>query len=134
MHNILTKVPGYNDAVDAVKKSKYPILLSGLAGSAGALAAASLFSDGGFRGALLVIVPGYDQVISWAADMELLMPDREVLVFNPAEALPFEVVAASREPAAGRLQALALLRGHPQQVIHRYVEKPLDLTCMEIHG
>jgi nitrogen fixation NifU-like protein len=31
MHNILTKVPGYNDAVDAVKKSKYPILLSGLA-------------------------------------------------------------------------------------------------------
>lgn len=117
MHNILTKVPGYNDAVDAVKKSKYPILLSGLAGSAGALAAASLFSDGGFRGALLVIVPGYDQVISWAADMELLMPDREVLVFNPAEALPFEVVAASREPAAGRLQALALLRGQGEKAV-----------------
>ncbi len=117
MRNILKKIPGYNEAVEALKKGKFPMLLSGLAGSAGSLAAASLFSNGGFKGALLVIVPGYDQVISWAADMELLMPDRQVVVFNPAEALPFEVVAASREPAAGRLQALASLRGHGEKTV-----------------
>ncbi len=57
-----------------------------------------------------MVVPGVDQVGAWQRDLENLLPDRRVLLFEPAEALPFEVVAASREPTAGRLQVLAALR------------------------
>jgi transcription-repair coupling factor (superfamily II helicase) len=73
-------------------------------------------------GALLVVAPGVDQVGAWQHDLEHLLPDHRVLLFEPAEALPFEVVAASREPTAGRLQVLAALRetvegGAPPPVI-----------------
>lgn len=122
LQNLLIKIPGYKDALKALKKGELPMLVSGLAGSAAALAAASLFQEGGFKGALLVIAPGTDQAAAWAGDLEQLMPDRQVLVFDPAEALPFEVVAASREPAAGRLQTLAALLSGNQPVVIAPVE------------
>lgn len=117
MHNLLKKIPRYNEAFQTLQKREFPLLLSGLAGSSKTLIAASLFDKGGFQGALLVIVPGYDQVSTWAADLEQLMPDRQVLVFDPAESLPFEVMAASREPAAGRLQAMASLQEQGDKVV-----------------
>ena len=109
MQNLLHKMPGFSEARQAIIKRNFPVMLSGLAGSSETLAAASLFLNGGFMGAMLVIVPDADQVNAWFADMKQLMPERQVLAFDPAESLPFEVVAASREPAAGRLQALASL-------------------------
>ncbi len=117
MKNILEKIPGFQDALQALKKDELPLLISGVSGSAGAISAASLFLKGEFTGALLVVVPGPDQVNSWAVDLEQMLPDRSVLVFDPAEALPFEVVAASREPAARRLQTLASLRALKQKVV-----------------
>jgi len=117
MRNLLQKIPRYREAFQALQKKEFPMLLSGLAGSAKALTAASLFYDGMFKGALLVIVPGYDQVNEWAADLEQLMPERQVLIFDPAESLPFEVMAASREPAARRLQTLASLRGEGEKAV-----------------
>jgi transcription-repair coupling factor (superfamily II helicase) len=117
MNNILETIPGFQEALYAVKKRELPLLISGVSGSAGPVSAVSLFLKGGFKGALLVIVPGQDQVNSWAADLEQLLPDRSVFVFDPAEALPFEVVAASREPAAKRLETLASLRAREGQVL-----------------
>jgi len=117
MNNILETIPGFLEALDAVKKRKLPLLISGLSGSAGPVSAVSLFLKGGFKGALLVIVPGQEQVNSWAADLEQLLPERRVFVFDPAEALPFEVVAASREPAARRLETLAALRAGEEQLV-----------------
>ncbi|HHY40452.1 MAG TPA: transcription-repair coupling factor [Syntrophaceticus sp.] len=117
MNNILETIPAYQEAFDAVKKRELPLLVSGLSGSAGPVSAVSLFLKGGFKGALLVIVPGQDQVNSWAADLEQLLPEKRVLVFDPAEALPFEVVAASREPAARRLETLASLRACEEQLV-----------------
>lgn len=109
MQNLLHKMPGFREASRAIGERSFPVMLSGLAGSSETLVAASLYAKGGFKGALLVIVPDADQVNAWFADMKQLMPERQVLAFDPAESLPFEVVAASREPAAGRLQALASL-------------------------
>jgi transcription-repair coupling factor (superfamily II helicase) len=117
MRNLLQKIPELSEASQAISKRNFPVLLSGLAGASEALVGSSLFLNGGFKGAMLVIVPGHDQVNAWLADMKQLIPERQVLVFDPAESLPFEVVAASREPAAGRLQALASLRGQGEKTV-----------------
>lgn len=109
MRNLLKKMHEYGQSLAAVQKGEMPLLISGLAGSLKALFSAALFSDGNFPGALLVVVPGTDQVTPWLTDLEHLLPDRRVLAFDPAESLPFEVVAASREPAEGRLRVLASL-------------------------
>ncbi|MGB4429296.1 MAG: CarD family transcriptional regulator, partial [Thermacetogeniaceae bacterium] len=117
MNNILETIRGFQEALDAIKKRELPLFISGVSGSAGSVSAVSLFLKGGFKGALLVIVPGQEQVNSWAADLEQLLPERRVFVFDPAEALPFEVVAASREPAASRLETLAALRAREEQLV-----------------
>ena len=109
MRDLLEKMGAYGRILAAVQKRELPLKISGLAGSLRALFAAALFTDGGFSGALLVIVPGMDRVTPWITDLEQLLPDRQVLAFDPAESLPFEVVAASREPAEGRLRVLASL-------------------------
>jgi len=96
------------------------LFINGAGGSCRALLSAALYEQGGGDGALLVVAPGLDQVSAWLRDLESLLPDREVLLFDPAEALPFEVVAASREPTAGRLRVLAALRdtsGPPPVVV-----------------
>jgi transcription-repair coupling factor (superfamily II helicase) len=109
MRNLLPKIPAYERCLAAVQKRDLPIAITGLTGSAESLFAAALFSEGDFPGALLVVVPGIDQVAPWVTDLEQFLPGRQVLAFDPAEALPFEVIAASREPTAGRLQVLAAL-------------------------
>jgi len=136
MKNILETITGFQEALDAVKKRELPLLISGVAGSAGPVCAASLFLKGGFKGARLVLVPGQDQVNSWAADLEQLLPERRVCVFDPAEALPFEVVAASREPAARRLETLAALRSKEEEVavvasIEALLAKLIPPLCWE---
>lgn len=90
-----------------VRDGSFPISVSGLYGPSKALVSGSLYREADFHGGLLVVVPGTDLVGSWQVDLENLFPDRDVLVFDPAEALPFEVVAANREPTAGRLRVLA---------------------------
>lgn len=110
MRNIFRKIPEYRETLAALWDGRAPVLVSGLHGPSKALLSAALFEDTGCRGALLVVVPGDDQARAWQTDLENLFPGRDVLVFEAAEALPFEVVAANREPAAGRLQVLASLK------------------------
>jgi len=109
MRNIFKRIPEYKQTLAAVGDGKVPVLVSGLHGPGKALLSATLYEEAGFTGALLVVVPGPDQARAWQTDLASLFPGREVLVFDPAEALPFEVVAANREPTAGRLQVLASL-------------------------
>ena len=120
VHNLLNQLPEYKQALAALQRGQSPLLITGAGGSCRALLAASLYDQGRYSGALLVVVPGLDQVGAWLRDLENLLPERNVLFFEPAEALPFEVVAASREPTAGRLQVLAVLRdpsGRPPVIV-----------------
>lgn len=115
MRNLLNQLPEFQQALAALQRGQTPLFITGAGGSCRALLAASLYELGrgtqaGARGALLVVVPGLDQVVDWLRDLENLFPDRDVLLFEPGEALPFEVVTASREPTAGRLRVLAALR------------------------
>lgn len=110
MRNLLRTVPEFEKLFAALREGRVPVVVSGASGAFKAVLSAGLFAEGKFSGALLVIVPGPDQINAWQTDLESLFADREVLVFDPAEALPFEVVAASREPTAGRLRVLARLR------------------------
>lgn len=89
----------------------FPLFLTGLAGACKALVSSRLYEQSGLRGALLVIVPTTERVVPWLTDLQNFFSDREVLAYDPAEALPFEVVAANREPTAGRLRVLASLCG-----------------------
>ncbi|MGB9791467.1 MAG: transcription-repair coupling factor [Thermacetogeniaceae bacterium] len=111
MRDIFKKIPEYRDAVSALRESRVPALVSGLHGPCKALLAAAIYEDAGCRGALLVVVPGDEEARAWEADLQSLLPDRDVLVFDAADPLHFEVVASDREPAAGRLQVLAALSG-----------------------
>ncbi len=115
MRNLLNQLPEYEQALAALQRGQLPLFITGAGGSCRALLCAALFEQRGTGGALLVVVPGLDQVAPWLRDLESLLPDREVLLFDPAEALPFEVVAASREPTAGRLRTLAALRAAAQR-------------------
>lgn len=111
MLNIVNEIPEYREALACLREGRLPLMVSGLTGPGRAVVAAGLYRERPFAGALLVVVPGVEQVRRWLQDLEGLFPDRQVLEFDPAEALPFEVVAANREPTAGRLQVLAALRG-----------------------
>ncbi len=119
MQNLLRQTPEFKEILAALEQGRLPLLLAGGRGAFNPLISAALLAEGRVQGALLVIVPSPQQVSAWQVDLENLLPDREVLVFDPAEALPFEVMAASREPAAGRLRVLAALRakGKPPVVI-----------------
>jgi transcription-repair coupling factor (superfamily II helicase) len=120
VRNLLNQLPEYKQALAALQRGQFPLFITGAGGSCRALLGAALYEQGGYDGALLVVAPGLDQVPAWLRDLESLLPDREILLFDPAEALPFEVVAASREPTAGRLRVLAALRdasGRPPVVV-----------------
>jgi transcription-repair coupling factor (superfamily II helicase) len=118
VRNLLNQLPEYEQALAALQRGQFPLFLKGAEGSCRALLCAALYEQGK-QGALLVVAPSLDQVGDWLRDLVSLLPDREVLLFDPAEALPFEVVAASREPTAGRLRVLASLRdpGGPPPVV-----------------
>ncbi len=119
MQNLLEQMPEFKEMLKAFTRGQSPVLLSGGRGAFKALLSAALFTGLEVRGALLVVVPSPEQAGAWQADLEAFLPGREVLVFDPAEVLPFEVIAASREPAAGRLRVLAALsaRKKPPVVI-----------------
>jgi transcription-repair coupling factor (superfamily II helicase) len=120
VRNLLGQMPEYKQALAALQRGQLPLFITGAGGSCRALLSACLYEQGASSGALLVVVPGLDQVGGWVRDLENLLPERDVLLFDPAEALPFEVVAASREPTAGRLRVLAALRdssGAPPVVV-----------------
>jgi len=120
VRNLLNQLPEYKQALAALQRGQFPLFITGAGGSCRALLCAALYEQGRCDGALLVVAPGFDQVGDWLRDLSSLLPDREVLLFDPAEALPFEVVAASREPTAGRLRVLASLReasGPPPVVV-----------------
>lgn len=119
MRNVLRKIPEYGEAVDALRENRVPLLVSGLHGPCKALLAAALYEDAGYRGALLVVVPGDEEARAWETDLQSLMPGRDVLVFDAAEPVYFEVIASDREPVAGRLRALAALSsgGEPPVVV-----------------
>jgi len=109
MQNLVTKMPEFVKVNRAFQEGKSPVVVTGLAGAFKAVFCAGLLQEDP-SGALLVVVPTSDQATLWQRDLENILPDREVLVFEPAEVLPFEVVAASREPGEGRLRVLASLR------------------------
>jgi transcription-repair coupling factor (superfamily II helicase) len=120
VRNLLNRLPEYKQALAALQRGQFPLFITGAGGSCRALLCAALYEQGCCDGALLVVAPGLDHVSAWLRDLESLLPDRDVLLFDPAEALPFEVVAASREPTAGRLRVLAALRdasGPPPVVV-----------------
>lgn len=109
MQNLIKRIPEFKQFVAAIKEKKLPVLFSGLAGASKALLTAAVLEELKYPGTLLLVVPKPEQTTTWQMDLENLLPDRKVLVFDPAEALPFEVVAANREPTVGRLCVLASL-------------------------
>jgi transcription-repair coupling factor (superfamily II helicase) len=109
MQNLVTRMPEFLKVNRAFQEGKSPVVVTGAAGAFKAVFCSGLLRQEPL-GAVLVIVPTSDQATMWQRDLEGLLAFREVLLFEPAEALPFEVVAASREPAGERLRVLASLR------------------------
>ncbi|MFZ5650588.1 MAG: transcription-repair coupling factor [Bacillota bacterium] len=91
-------------------------LIFGLAGSQKAYVAAALVEHTG--GPALVLTPGDQDAAVMVDDLSNLLPGRKIICFPALQLLPYQILAAGREPMEARLRVMeALAGGEPVVVV-----------------
>ncbi|MFZ5646224.1 MAG: transcription-repair coupling factor [Bacillota bacterium] len=111
----LEKMSEYKSICQGLDRKVRQQLIFGLTGSQKACVAAALMEHKG--GPALVLTPGEQDAATMVDDLRSLLPGRKIIYFPALQLLPYQILAAGREPMEARLKVIEALAAREPVVV-----------------